>query len=230
LNKSIDAPGHEKKHFQVERIAFFSDAITAIASTLLILEFKIPPLGRDHSWGEIRHLYAGRLVIPVLGLVLSFYSISRLWFKHHALFEKLTAYNMRLLVINQVFLFMIMLIPVTTSFMLEDDNPLFIRLFIYLSNLGLCNIAFFFLMVTALRPVNGLSGIHAAEYHEIRKKDRSLLHGLTFIAAAVLSLYKLQYFWVVFIPSGIYRFYLHFVWLKNQFKAKQKHRAKTDGF
>ena len=225
MNKSILDPGHDKKHFQVERIAFFSDAITAIASTLLILEFKIPPLGRDHSWAQIRHLYAGRLIIPIIGLILSFYSISRLWFKHHALLEKLTAYNTRLLIINQFFLFMIMLIPVTTSFMLENDNPLFIRLFIYLSNLGLCNIAYFFLMVTALHPVNRLSGIQTVEYHEIRKKDRSLLHGVTFVAAAILSLYTIKYFWVVFIPSGIYRFYVHFVWLKNQFTAKRKHRT-----
>ncbi|MDP9041245.1 MAG: TMEM175 family protein [Bacteroidota bacterium] len=194
MNKPILDPGHDKKHFQVERIAFFSDAITAIASTLLILEFKIPPLGRDHSWAQIRDLYAGRLNIPIIGLILSFYSISRLWFKHHALFEKLSAYNTRLLIINQFFLFMIMLIPVTTSCMLEDDNPLFIRLLIYLSNLGLCNIAYFFLMVTALRPVNQLSGIRAAEYHEIRKKDRSLLHGITFAAAAILSLYTIKVF------------------------------------
>jgi uncharacterized membrane protein len=225
LNRSIHSPVHDKKHFQVERIAFFSDAIIAIASTLLILEFKIPPLGRDHSWAEIRHLYAGRLTIPIIGLILSFYSISRLWFKHHALFEKLTAYNTRLLIINQFFLFMIMLIPVTTSFMLEDDNPLFIRLFIYLSNLGLCNIAYFFLMLTAFRPLNQLSGIPATEYHEIRKKDRSLLHGISFVAAATLSLYSIKYFWVVFIPSGTYRFYRHFVWIKNQFTAKRKHRA-----
>jgi uncharacterized membrane protein len=227
LNKSIHASGHDKKHFQVERIAFFSDAITAIASTLLILEFKIPPLGRDHSWVEIRHLYAGRLIIPIIGLILSFYSISRLWFKHHALFEKLTAYNMRLLIINQFVLFMIMLIPVTTSFMLEYDNPLFIRLFIYLCNLGLCNIAYYFLMVTALRPANQLSGISASEYHEIRKKDRSLLHGVSFVAAAILSLYTIHYFWVVFIPSGIYRLYRYLVWLKTQFTVKRKHRATT---
>ncbi len=49
LNRSIHSPVHDKKHFQVERIAFFSDAIIAIASALLILEFKIPSLGRDHA-------------------------------------------------------------------------------------------------------------------------------------------------------------------------------------
>jgi uncharacterized membrane protein len=222
LNKSTHSSGHDGKQFQVERIAFFSDAIIAIASTLLILEFKIPPLGRDHSWAEIQELYAGRLIIPILGLLLSFYSISRLWIKHHELFEKLIRYNRRLLIINQIFLFLIMVLPVTTSFMLEDDNPLFLRLCVYLSNLGLCNIAYYLLLVTALRPATGLSGIPASEYHLIKRKDRSLFHGVTFLLAAFLAIYTTRYFYFAFIPSGLYRFYRYFDMLKNYLSPRKK--------
>jgi uncharacterized membrane protein len=222
LSKPTSLQAHDRKQFQVDRIAFYSDAIMAIASTLLILEFKIPPLGRDHNWAEIRELYAGKLYIPILGLIISFYSISRLWFKHHALFEKLINYNKRLLILNQVFLFLIMILPVSTSFMLTDDNPYFIRLCFYLGNLGLCSVAYYFLLVTALRPANKLSEITATEYRAIKRKDHSLFHGLSFLAAAILATYTTEYFYLAFIPSAIFRFYRHFSLLKNYLRTRKK--------
>ncbi len=223
MNKSSSIASHDRKQFQVDRIAFFSDAIIAIASTLLILEFKIPALGRDHTWAVIRQQYASKLTIPILGLILSFYSISRLWMKHHALFEKLTTCNKRLLIINQVFLFLIMVLPVTTSFMLEGDNPLFLRLVVYLSNLGLCNIAYYVLLVTTLHPGSGLTQVTSNEFHQIKRNDRSLFHGLTFITAAVLSCITINYFYIAFIPSGLYRFFRYFVSLKNILFSRKKH-------
>jgi uncharacterized membrane protein len=222
LNKPKHASVHDRGQFQVDRIAFFSDAIIAIASTLLILEFKIPPLGRNHSWSEIRIQYSGRLIIPILGLILSFYSISRLWIKHHTLFEKLTRYNKRLLITNQVFLFLIMILPVTTSFMLEDDNPFFLRLFVYLTNLGLCNIVYYILLVNALRPGEGLSEITSAQYKLIKSRESSLFHGLSFLTAGILSIYTIRYFYFAFIPSGLFRFYGYFVTLKNYLVSRLK--------
>ena len=208
LNKPNHLSSHDRKLFQVDRIAFYSDAIFAIASTLLILEFKIPPLGKDRSWAEILEQYQGKLYIPVLGLIISFYSISLNWIKHHALFEKISGYTHRLLIINQVFLFLNMILPVSTSFML-DNNPMSLRLFLYFSNIGLCNFVFYLLLVTALRPANGLSRIHAAEYHQIREKDRSLYRGIALTAAGILAIFTLQYFYLAFFPFVLIRIYRH---------------------
>jgi uncharacterized membrane protein len=222
LSKLTHAPAHDRKQFQVDRIAFYSDAIMAIASTLLILEFKIPPLGRNHSLSEIQKIYGGKLLIPILGLIISFYSISLLWMKHHALFEKIISYNRRLLIINQVFLFTIMIIPVSTSFML-NDNPISLRLVFYFSNLGLCNLIYFLLLQTALRPANGLSMITVTEYHEIRKKDRSLYRGISFLAAAILAIFTIQYFYIAFIPSSVLRSVRHLGLLKKLFFSRKKY-------
>ena len=56
---------HNRTQFQIDRIAFFSDAVIAIALTLMILEIKIPEMGKDislqmilktYGWGMILHI------------------------------------------------------------------------------------------------------------------------------------------------------------------------------
>lgn len=55
-----DSDKHPKQDFQVERLAFFSDAIFAIAITLLIIEFKIPHITKettfDNAWEQLVEL------------------------------------------------------------------------------------------------------------------------------------------------------------------------------
>ena len=203
--------GHDRKQFQVDRIAFYSDAIIAIASTLLILEFKIPSLGRKSTWAEIMDQHSKQLLVPILGLLLSFYSISRLWIKHHALFESLINYNKRLIILNQIFLFLIMILPVSTSFMLEANNPVFLRYSFYFANLGLCNISFYLLNRTVLHRDHALHAPGVPEFQILGKKDRSLTIGLLFLSSAVLVLYTTNYFWIPFVPVFAIRLFKNLI-------------------
>ena len=204
MKSLIPSQSHNRKPFQVERIAFYSDAIIAIASTLLILEFKIPPLGKDLSWAQIKMEYSGKLLVPILGLIISFYSISRLWMKHHALFEHIIDYNKRLLVLNQFFLFFIMILPVSTSFVLEYNNPWFLRFGFYFSNLGLCNLSYYMLHKTSIHAKNNLSSLPPEDIDIIKSNDRSLLTGLAFLSAGILALFTVKYFYYHFILSALY--------------------------
>jgi len=68
-------PAHGPSH-QLERLVFFSDAIFAIAITLLVLDLKLPPDSHGIiKWDEI---------IPKLfAFALSFFVIGVYWLNHH---------------------------------------------------------------------------------------------------------------------------------------------------
>jgi hypothetical protein len=62
-----------------------------------------------------------------------------------------------------------MILPLSTSFMLEPINPELLRFFFYLFNLGLCNLSSFLLQRNVLNPNNMLSSF--AQDHA-KPKDR----------------------------------------------------------
>jgi hypothetical protein len=96
-----------------ERFIFFSDAVFAIAITLLVLDLK-PPHGRAGEFDLTTQ-------IPnLIGFGLSFYVVGRYWLAHHALFETVRAYDRRLLVVNLVFLASIAFLPFPTSVVAQE--------------------------------------------------------------------------------------------------------------
>lgn len=109
-----------KKEFQLERMIFFSDAVFAIAITLLILEIKVPDKEflKDHGGiSDKTILHALGLLIPKFtGFLLSFMLIALYWSIHHRMFGFVTSYDRRLLVLNLVFLFFIVVMPFSTDF------------------------------------------------------------------------------------------------------------------
>ncbi|MFG1708535.1 TMEM175 family protein [Nonomuraea sp. M3C6] len=91
----------------VERVAFFSDAVIAIALTLLALELPVPE--GTHlpdfvaSFGEHRDEY--------IAFLLAFVVVGGTWLAHHKLFRFMAATDTLLLVINLVTLFALVLVP-----------------------------------------------------------------------------------------------------------------------
>ena len=116
-----------KKEFQLERLIFFSDAVFAIAITLLILEIKVPDKEflKDHGGiSDATILHELKLLIPkFLGFLLSFYLIGLYWSIHHRMFGFVTTYDRPLLLLNLIFLLFIVLMPFSTGFYSEFMGP-----------------------------------------------------------------------------------------------------------
>ncbi|HJQ47288.1 MAG TPA: TMEM175 family protein [Amycolatopsis sp.] len=97
-----------------DRLVFFSDAVVAIAITLLILPLtEAVPAALEH------HLSAPELISENAGKIysflLSFVVIARLWGLHHHLFEQVKAYSRPLLYANLAWLLSIVALPFPTE-------------------------------------------------------------------------------------------------------------------
>ena len=112
-----------RKEFQLERLILFSDAVFAIAITLLVIEIKIPDrhemqLHEGISDRAILHSL-GLLIPKFIGFFISFMLIGLYWTVHHRMFGFVTAYDRKLLLLNLMFLFFIALMPFSTGFYSE---------------------------------------------------------------------------------------------------------------
>ncbi|AYF97250.1 TMEM175 family protein [Protaetiibacter intestinalis] len=98
-----------------ERIAFFSDAVFAIALTLLVLDIRLPEgLEPDELWPALGELwpqfFAYALTFAVLGIN---------WITHHRKFRLMERFDTGLIWINLAFLAFVALAPFPTSVLSE---------------------------------------------------------------------------------------------------------------
>jgi len=115
-----------KKEFQLERMILFSDAVFAIAITLLVIEIKIPEIHENVSDKTLLNSL-GHLVPKFIGFLITFMLIGVYWTIHHRMFGFVTSYTRKLLLLNLFFLFFVALMPFSTGFYSEYAGPELIR-------------------------------------------------------------------------------------------------------
>lgn len=104
---------------QLERLTFFSDAVFAIAITLLVIEIHVPHLGVTDDHAFLAELAALRP--SIFGFILSFLVIGALWAAHHRVFGMLVGYSRGVMVPNMLQLMVIAFMPFATALM--SANP-----------------------------------------------------------------------------------------------------------
>jgi uncharacterized membrane protein len=105
----------------LDRLIFFSDAVFAIAITILALEIHLPAADGPVSNSELlKNLLA--IWPEYLGYVISFLVIGTLWMGHHRKFLLIKHHDRRLLFLNLILLMSIAFIPFSTSVISEYGN------------------------------------------------------------------------------------------------------------
>jgi uncharacterized membrane protein len=114
-----DAPWRQlvsSGHLEYDRVVFFSDAIFAIAITLLAVDFRVPG-------GTVSAARALRDAEPrMLGFVISFAVIGLFWLSHHWIFRHIDAMDRTLMLINLGFLGTIAFLPYPTELISLTSN------------------------------------------------------------------------------------------------------------
>ncbi|MFD1467942.1 TMEM175 family protein [Hymenobacter caeli] len=145
---------HDRTEFQIERLILFTDAVFAIAITLLAIEIKLPEMeGRptdDQVWQQLV-----RLIPKFIGFLTGFAVIALYWMAHHRIFRFLRNYDGKLLWLNTLFLLFIVLMPFSSG-LFSSYATVRAPFAVYAANITLAALAQVWLMRYLANPAHGL--------------------------------------------------------------------------
>ncbi len=160
----MDHLEHElKKEFQLERMIFFSDAVFAIAITLLVIEIRVPEVTENVSDKALLQALSN-LIPKFIGFIISFMMIGLYWTVHHRMFGLVTSYTPALLRLNLFFLFFIVLMPFSMGFYGDYmgaklvERQLKVPMTFYVLNLCFVGLLNYFMWRYIANPKNKLIG------------------------------------------------------------------------
>jgi uncharacterized membrane protein len=117
--RSLDFEPDER--FKLERVALFSDAIFAIAATLLVIDLRLPEGTENMSEAQLIDALVS-LTPRYYAFVVSFVVIGLYWAAHHLTFGRFVRYDPGLPYVNLPVLFCIAVLPFTTSVLGEHPD------------------------------------------------------------------------------------------------------------
>ena len=195
---------HElRKEFQLERLILFSDAVFALAITLLVIEIKIPEIHENVS-DQILLQSLAHLLPKFLGFMISFMMIGLYWTVHHRLFGFVTSYSRKLLLLNLVFLFFVALMPFSTGFYSEYSGPdmlrhqLMVPMIFYVLNFCGMDFLNYFMWVYITNPKNKVAEPPVDPLVVSQARARSLVVPIVF-----LTMLPVAYFTNVIIAAYV---------------------------
>lgn len=133
MSEATDKSIH--REFELERMILFSDAVFAIAITLLIIEIKFPELPENYRISlDLLKMFKPTL-IQFGGFVLSFFFIGVSWARHLKMFRYLKAYDNGVIFRNLLSLLFIVAFPLSTSGLIHMRPSFMFPVIIYMGNL-----------------------------------------------------------------------------------------------
>ena len=201
MNTEQQEPSLEKE-FELERVILFSDAVFAIAITLLIIDIKWPDLPENLK--EVRLMHNFRpTIFGLLAFTTSFLYIGRSWAIHLRLFRLLRKYDQGLINRNLLFLFFIVVFPFTNAGLTRYNSEIFVLpVIVYMTNLALLGIAHYLLCryIIVQKPSLAVEG---------EKEEKTFIHmrgRYTMIVTSAIPVVAIA-LWLLFPDNPVYVLY-----------------------
>ena len=196
---------HNREAFQLERLILFTDAVFAIAITLLVIELKVPELERRTEREAVNALL--RLTPKIIGFLVSFFITAIYWAAHHRIFRFVRHLDSKLLWLNILFLLCIVLMPFTTAYQ-SEYGMLATPWIVYSINIiatGLMQVR----IQTYLRnPAHGIVAEHERTHPDldlVRPLMTPLVFGVSIVLAFFVNPWALRFMPAVIFPMlGLY--------------------------
>lgn len=175
---------NDRRHVKLERLTFFSDAVFAIAMTLLVIEVRLPEL---HAATDRALAQALTDLLPnYIGFIISFLVIGRFWTGHHRLMSMIDATDPALVRANLLLLMAIAFMPFPTA-VLSDHSLLRVAICFYTACLMLVGLANVRVIKVALRHLSSSDPEAAEDARQLRHSMWSpiAIAGAGFVAGVV---------------------------------------------
>jgi uncharacterized membrane protein len=185
----------ERASRQLERLIFFSDAVFAIAITVLVLDLRVIP-------GPHHELRLATAVPGMISFAISFYVIGRYWLAHHALFGALRREDGRLRTVNLAFLAGVVFLPFPTV-LLETYDASVTSVVFYAASVGVVGLLQIWLCLVARRPALMFEGeTRGGTIAMVLRSAPAPAVFLVSIGLAVVAPRAALYFWMLLWPLG----------------------------
>jgi uncharacterized membrane protein len=188
--------------YGLDRIIFFSDAVIAIAITLLVLDIKMPEGSRGPASDLTRQLLA--LWPKFVGYFVSFWVIALYWVAHHRCYRYIRRYDRRLIYLNFLFLMFIAFMPFPTGLLFSNPTGT-ASVMLYA-----CTAAGMGLSLAGLWTYADRHGFIPADMPRSMIRDirlNQILPSVVFLISAVVAIFNASaamYFWFLLLPAYLY--------------------------
>ena len=185
----------EGNKIATERLVFFSDAVIAIAITLLALELPIPEGPTTAlSWQSFRGHFE-----DYLAFLISFVVIANSWFSHHWLYRYVERVHRRVAGINMFWLLTVVVTPFATRVLVGDKTAFPMAFTLYAGIQAAAQLTFVALIVTIRRDHLTAAEVPPGFYN--RGISRSLSMAIAFLISVPIA-YRSHWAFAIWALNG----------------------------
>jgi TMEM175 potassium channel family protein len=185
-------------HLEYDRVLFFSDAVFAIAITLLVVDLRVP----DEVLNAGDQLHADKY--RILGFAISFLVIGLFWMGHHRLFRYITALDRPVIFLNLLFLGTIAFLPYPTALLFASSTKQVAATVFYaacVAGAGLVELAIWLYALRADGVVPASISPASRRYVTAQILPTPVVFGLS-IPVAFVAPGVAPFTWILLVPIG----------------------------